>query len=276
MAWVRIHDGAMDNLKIMRLSDSAFRLWVRGLSYCQTQLTDGRIPTEALQFMNARAKDLQQLTSVLVDGKSPLWETVPGFGYQVHDYLDWNDSRDVVEEKRDRARVRAKNSRTSRSGFGARAAHATAHVASGVVLREGSTDESEGDPEGEPERKPAASALVAPPRAVGRVRQDRDFGRIFLHAWQQQALVAALGPHAEAFDLDLWLDGLTALADAQGVTFPNKDIRWAWVQAQLTEEVQRRGLPVASAAAAPTNKRIDGLKRGGEAFLRRVGEEARV
>jgi hypothetical protein len=270
MAWVRIHDGAMDNLKIMRLSDSAFRLWVRGLSYCQTQLTDGRVPTEALQFMNARPKDLQLLTSVLVEGKSPLWETVPGFGYQVHDYLDWNDSREVVEEKRDRARVRAKNSRTSRSPHSARAAHATAHVASGVVSREGSTDESEADPEGEPERKPSSAPAIVAPRAPGRVRHDRDFGRIFLHAWQQQALVASLGPHAEAFDLDLWLDSLTALADAKGVTFPNKDIRWAWVQAQLTEEVQRRGLPIASGETKPSNARIDGLRRGGEAFLRRV------
>lgn len=268
MAWVRIHDGAMDNLKIMRLSDSAFRLWVRGLSYCQTQLTDGRIPQEALQFMNVRPKDLQQLTTVLVDGKAPLWETVPGFGYQVHDYLDWNDSREVVTEKRDRARVRAKNSRTSRSSHSERAAHATAHVASGVVSSSGTTGESEADTEGEPERKPAVIGQVT--------RRDRDFGRIFLHAWQQHALVTALGPHAESFDLDVWLDTLSATADAQGVTFPNKDVRWAWVQAQLEDECRRRGLPVASGQPAVTNKRIDGLKRGGEAFLRRVGEEVRA
>lgn len=260
MAWVRIHDGAMDNLKIMRLSDSAFRLWVRGLCYCQTQLTDGRIPQESLRFMDARPKDIQQLTTSLVDGKSPLWEPIAGFGFAVHDYLDWNDSREVISEKRDRARQRASMSRTSRARHGERAPHGAAHVASGVVL--GTADESDPEPEGEPERKPTTS--VAPRR------KDREFGRIFVHGWQQHSLVAALGPHAEGFHLDEWLDGLTALADANGVTFPNKDVRWAWIQAQFTEEVRRRGLPVATADSATTNKRIDGLRRGGEAFLQRV------
>ena len=41
MAWVKLHDGAMQNMKVAKLSDSAFRLWVRGLCYCQTALTDG-------------------------------------------------------------------------------------------------------------------------------------------------------------------------------------------------------------------------------------------
>ena len=104
-------------------------------------------------------------------------------------------------------------------------------------------------------------------------RKDREFGRIFVHGWQQHALIASLGPHAADFRLDEFLESLSARADAQGVTFPNKDIRWAWIQAQLADEVRRRGLPVASADTAPTNKRIAGLMAGGEAFLRRVAEQ---
>ena len=106
MAWVRIHDGAMGNLKIMRLTDSAFRLWVRGLTYCQTHLTDGLLPHEALRDMAAKRKDVELLSASLVEGKSALWEPVSGFGFKVHDYLVWNDSRDKVVERQDEAKRR--------------------------------------------------------------------------------------------------------------------------------------------------------------------------
>jgi len=106
MAWVRIHDQAMGNLKILRLSDSAFRLWVKGLSYCQTHLTDGLIPREALSEMGAKRRDVELLASVIVEKKSPLWETVDGFGFKCHDYLTWNDCREKVIERQDDAKRR--------------------------------------------------------------------------------------------------------------------------------------------------------------------------
>lgn len=106
MAWVRIHDGAMQNMKVTRLSNSAFRLWIRGLCYCQTALTDGLIPREALKEMGANRNDVTMLNTVLVAGRAPLWETIPGFGFKVHDYLAWNDSREKVVERQTEARIR--------------------------------------------------------------------------------------------------------------------------------------------------------------------------
>jgi len=106
MAWVRVHDGAMQDLKISTLSDSAFRLWVRGLCYCQTALTDGLIPHAALRDMGAKRKDVDELASVRVAGRGPLWDRVEGFGFKVHDYLDWNDSRERVNAKRAGAKKR--------------------------------------------------------------------------------------------------------------------------------------------------------------------------
>lgn len=105
MSWVRIHDDAMNSLKVMRLSDSAFRLWMKGLCYCQRQLTDGAIPIEWLKDIGAKRKDVEMLSASMVDGKAPLWEPTTG-GYRVHDYLDWNDSRAVVTKKRSDAKER--------------------------------------------------------------------------------------------------------------------------------------------------------------------------
>lgn len=119
MAWVRIHDAAMTHPKIVGLSDSAFRIWVWGLSYTQTHLTDGYIPRSA---MSAIAK---RRAVELVPAR--LWDETPD-GYQIHDYLDWNDSKDVVIRKRSDARDRANRSRTHRS-------ERAPHVLSGVVLR---------------------------------------------------------------------------------------------------------------------------------------------
>jgi hypothetical protein len=148
MAWVRIHDGAMGNLKIMRLSATAFRLWIRGLCYCQQHLTDGLIPREALKFQDAKRADVDMLCEPTVDGKAALWERIEGFGFKVHDYLDWNDSREVIEDKRSRARSRAHESRTSRARHSERAPH----VASGVVKSTDLTNTkiSERESEGKP------------------------------------------------------------------------------------------------------------------------------
>lgn len=248
MAWVRIHDGAMSHPKIVGLIDwrNPFCVWVWGLSYCQQHLTDGAIVKDALPNRDA-VKTAEKLVA------KGLWLDV-GAAFHVHDYLDWNNGRDVITEKRQQAKDRARSSRE-------RAAHARRTSSLGVV--EDDLGVGGSSSEGEPERKPSAPLPATS-------RRDRDYGRIFLHAWQQHALVAALGPHAEAFALDEFLDGLSAKADAQGVTFPNKDIRWAWVQAQLTEECRRRGLPIASGAEQSGNKRIAGLVAGGEAFLRRA------
>lgn len=106
MAWVKLHDGAMQDLKISGLSDSAFRLWIRGLCYCQTALTDGLIPHSALRDMGAKRKDVDELATPVVPGRAPLWERIDQFGFKVHDYLDWNDSREKVQARKLKAKDR--------------------------------------------------------------------------------------------------------------------------------------------------------------------------
>lgn len=102
MAWVRIHDGAMTHPKILPLSDKAFRLWIWGLSYSQQHLTDGWLPFACLPDR------LKRVSGELLIAQ--LWESDEK-GYRVHDYLDWNDSRELVTKKREEARARMSKSR---------------------------------------------------------------------------------------------------------------------------------------------------------------------
>lgn len=97
MAWCRIHDGAMTHPKVAGMTDKGFRLWVWGLAHSQQHLTDGLIAADAIPKRLARAA--RELLS------RRLWEA-HDVGFKVHDYLDWNDSRETVIAKRSGAKNR--------------------------------------------------------------------------------------------------------------------------------------------------------------------------
>jgi len=121
MPWGRLDDQANGNAKLLALSDAAWRMWGCGLIYCQANLTDGFIPDHAIQTFGVRARNkahvVSELLATSVPGKSSLWHTVTG-GYQVHDYLDWNDARAIVLEEREKARQRMERLRSGRRGSG--------------------------------------------------------------------------------------------------------------------------------------------------------------
>ena len=107
MAWARLCDQANGNGKLIALSNGAYRLWISALVYCQRNLTDGFVPEHAVSTFGVRAKSPRELRSfteelcrVSVPGKAPLWHPVAG-GYQVHDYLDWNECKETVEANRE-------------------------------------------------------------------------------------------------------------------------------------------------------------------------------
>ena len=99
MPWVRLHDGLMQHAKIAALSDGAFRLWIVGLCYCQSALTDGFIPNEVIPRDASRVRYVRELTRSKLPGRAALWKVVRG-GFQVHDYLQWNDGRREILQKR--------------------------------------------------------------------------------------------------------------------------------------------------------------------------------
>ncbi len=109
MPWGRLDDQANGSPKLLALSDPAWRMWGCALIYCQAQLTDGFIPEHAIHTFGVRAKDKTKVADELcapqVPGRAPLWLRVEG-GYQFHDYLQWNDSKDEVLAKRDKDRRR--------------------------------------------------------------------------------------------------------------------------------------------------------------------------
>lgn len=98
MSWARIDDGMPENLKVAPLSDGAFRAYVSSICYAARNLTDGFVPNKKAREMAGRPRVVQELVP-------SLWEVVDG-GYMVHDYLDYNPTREKVLAERQAARDR--------------------------------------------------------------------------------------------------------------------------------------------------------------------------
>lgn len=97
MAYAKFDDGFADHPKVRGLSDGAFRLHVAGIVYCSRYLTDGVVLADNIPDLVRRYRPAA--LSELVD--KGLWrEQVAGVAYEIHDYLEWNDSRAVIESRR--------------------------------------------------------------------------------------------------------------------------------------------------------------------------------
>jgi hypothetical protein len=90
--WVKLDDRFTDNAKIARLSDKAFRVYVHALCYSAGALTDGLVPWSKAKSW-ASVKTIGEMTA------AGLWTEVK-LGYQIHDFLEYQQSREQVDAKR--------------------------------------------------------------------------------------------------------------------------------------------------------------------------------
>jgi hypothetical protein len=92
MPWVKLDDQFADHPKIAAAGPLASWLHVCGLCYCARFLTDGFIPNGQIRKL-ADLDNTVELADKLVE--VGIWEKVEG-GYQIHDYLEYNPSREQV------------------------------------------------------------------------------------------------------------------------------------------------------------------------------------
>lgn len=124
MAWIQIDDQFDEHPKLQQVGPLCWGVWLAGLAYCNRNLTDGFIPW-------TKAKSLVSFEIVEDDGKvweltrcsgmagedidagwvigllidAGLWEEVSNGrgridGYQVHDYQDWQRTKNQILEDR--------------------------------------------------------------------------------------------------------------------------------------------------------------------------------
>ena len=107
MSWVKIDDLFPDHPKVVALGvDAAFgiSMHVAALCYSSRHLTDGFLPgAQAVRLVLLPPKTAEYIVRRLVE--VGMWEPVDG-GYNLHDYLDFNPSRERVLAERQAAKDR--------------------------------------------------------------------------------------------------------------------------------------------------------------------------
>lgn len=110
MTWVRKDDQMPLNRKVAPLSDAAYRLDDEALCWCSRNHTDGRIAADELSSISSRAK-ARNVGELVKRGR---WHAVysgyecsspycpkPGpDGWVIHDYLEYNPSKEQVVKDR--------------------------------------------------------------------------------------------------------------------------------------------------------------------------------
>lgn len=115
MPWVNKDDQFPEHPKVWGLSDAAYRLHDSGICYCNRHLTDGLISADKVPSLVPRFRKATLIELV----EKGIWiALLGGETYEIHDFLDWNRSRDQVLA--DRERLRAVRSEAGKKGARAR------------------------------------------------------------------------------------------------------------------------------------------------------------
>jgi len=99
LPWIKIDDHFDEHRKFLIAGPIATCLWLRCLAYCNRNLTDGFIPAAVAQEKawsadpNAPGYQIERLV------EAGLWEKASS-GYVMHDYLDYQPSREDVWNER--------------------------------------------------------------------------------------------------------------------------------------------------------------------------------
>jgi len=92
----------------------ALHLYVLGISYARTNLTDGFLPQSFVASCGVVSRSGLVANALSARGIG-LWRKVKG-GYVIHDYHHWNPKASVVKEKREQDRQRKALERHGRNG----------------------------------------------------------------------------------------------------------------------------------------------------------------
>jgi len=101
MSWAKIDDHFFGHPKVVNTSLAARGLWITALSWTAALRTDGWIPEEIIPVLAADGENRGQIPTWVVEElvSHRLWERGEG-GYRIHDFLDWNPSREEVDARR--------------------------------------------------------------------------------------------------------------------------------------------------------------------------------
>ena len=108
-SWFRLDTGILDSPKIRLAIDlggqAVFALYVQGIAYSTQHLTSGFVPHEMPRRWGMRPKQCEALELAGLWHPTPL---DPGDGWLIHDYSEYNPTKEVWERVSERKRRAAR------------------------------------------------------------------------------------------------------------------------------------------------------------------------
>mgnify|MGYP000961113914 CR=1 FL=1 len=120
MAYTNTDYSFWTNPKVRAAGKDAAFLYIAGNGFCNEYLTDGFISDTDIETVAFNAFQRQPKKAVESLVRAGLWDRVPG-GYQIHDYLDYNKSKQEIEELRSKKSYAGKKSGQARAQASAQA-----------------------------------------------------------------------------------------------------------------------------------------------------------
>lgn len=116
MTWAKFDDAFPEHPKVDALSDAAFRLHVHAICWSCKLLTDGFIPEDRVARLTPRYKPshLRELLDVAPPHERACWVKVGG-GYQIHDFLEYQQAAEKVTSDRAEAAERMRTMRAEKA-----------------------------------------------------------------------------------------------------------------------------------------------------------------
>jgi len=153
MTWGKIDDALAMHPKVLKAGNEAMGLWVRCLSYCSQQLTDGHVPEVMVEVMGGR-----DAAERLVE--SGLWHPAEG-GWVFHDWDEYQPTRATVRAEREAGRKRQQAWRERKSNQGGRDAvtNPVSHTVGNSAPSRPVPTIKRGDADAPPAPKPRAQRL---------------------------------------------------------------------------------------------------------------------
>jgi hypothetical protein len=111
MPWGKLDDSLYDHPKLdelppaMRLA--CVGLWAVSISWCNRRLTDGHVPAGRIRLLGGTTQQAEALVKVRLFDKDQ-------GGYRVHDFLDFNDSKEYVMARRAKDAIRQQAARDAK------------------------------------------------------------------------------------------------------------------------------------------------------------------
>src|SRR5256885_1498948 len=116
MTWIRIDDNMADHPKVLgfgKLAPLALGLQMRALCWASRHLTDGALPKDCLPSLLMDLDPTFDWASAMV--RAGLWKKTRA-GYTIHDYLQYNPSREESAAARERNAQRQRDFRSRNAG----------------------------------------------------------------------------------------------------------------------------------------------------------------